>query len=353
MPFINPSYCLNITPPKGYAPPSFLSEKPRVELANLPTPIYSLNRFSEALGGPTMFIKRDDLTGLATGGNKTRKLEYLIGDAISKGADTIITAGGPQSNHCRQTAAAATRCGLECHLVFGGSPDSPLIGNRFLDALLGAHQHFTPKGTREAKMEELADALSAQGKKPYVIPVGGSNSIGALGYIAAMHELKTQMDIYDLEFDHIVFATSSGGTQAGMLVGAKLSGINSNLVAISIDQVPDGSSNFDYKKFVFEIAEQCIADLKVDLHISENDFPINYDFLGGGYGVVGDTERNAIRLMARTEGILVDPVYAGRALGGFISLVRDGVFKKDEKILFWHTGGDAALHAYVQELTEV
>lgn len=332
--------------------PAWLSDRPRISLANTPTPIESLVRFSEATGGPTIFIKRDDLTGLATGGNKTRKLEFLIGDAISKGADTVITAGGPQSNHCRQTAAAAARAGLDCHLVFGGSSDSPLNGNRFLDQVLGAHEHWTPKGTRESKMAELETSLTAQGRRPYVIPVGGSNSIGALGYVAAMYELKAQMETHSLEFDRIVYATSSGGTQAGMTVGAKASGFAGALTAISIDQVPDGTSSFDYKAFVLDIAKAAVQESGLNFPLSLEDFAINYDFLGAGYGVVGDPERKAIRLMAQTEGILVDPVYSGRALAGLIALVEEGKIKNTERVLFWHTGGEIALHAYIDDLTE-
>ncbi len=331
--------------------PAYISNRPRISLVNAPTPIESLVRFSEAIDGPALFIKRDDLTGLATGGNKTRKLEFLIGDALSKSADIIITAGGPQSNHCRLTAAAAARAGLECHLVFGSSYDSTLKGNRFLDSILGAHEHWTPKGTRETKMAELESAFKAEGRKPYVIPVGGSNSIGALGYVAAMHELKAQMDAHSISFDHIVYPTSSGGTQAGMTVGAKMTGFQGKLTGISIDQVPDGTSPFDYKAFVFNIAKQTIKDLGIEINLTLDDFTINYDFLGGGYGVVGDPERNAIRLMAQMEGILVDPVYSGRALAALVGLTKDGQFERNERVLFWHTGGDAALHAYVEDLT--
>jgi len=345
--------------PKSSGPPSFctgperpaiLADRPRLGLANLPTPIERLVRFSKALGGPEIWIKRDDLTGLATGGNKARKLEFLIGDALSQGADAVITAGGPQSNHCRQTAAAAARAGIECHLVFGGSSDRPLIGNRFLDWLLGAQEHWTPKGTRDAKMADLAQELTAQGKMPYVIPVGGSNSVGALGYVAAMYELRWQLDQISRRFDHLVFATSSGGTQAGVVVGAKLTNCESKIIAISIDQVPDGTSSFDYKAFVLSIAQGVNADLDLGLTLSLADFPIQYDYLGQGYGVVGDPEREAIKFLAQTEGILVDPVYAGRGLAGLIDLIRRQKIRKDETVLFWHTGGEAALHAYVDDL---
>jgi len=332
--------------------PASLAKRSRITLAHLPTPIERLPRFSQALGGPEIWIKRDDLTGLATGGNKARKLEYLIADAIHQGADAIITAGGPQSNHCRQTAAAAARTGLECHLVFGGSTDGPLIGNRFLDLLFGAHEHWTAKGARETRMAELAQELKSQGKKPYVIPVGGSNSIGALGYVAAMHELKQQLDQASLQFDCLVFATSSGGTQAGIVVGEKQTTCASNLLAISIDQVPAGQTKGDFKSFVLDIAEAVNRDLGLGLTLSLDDFFINYDYLGQGYGVVGEPEREAIKLLAQSEGILVDPVYTGRALAGLIDLVRQQKFRADDKVLFWHTGGETALHAYVKDLAD-
>jgi len=325
--------------------PATLAARPRFALAHLPTPIQPLDRFSKALRGPEIWIKRDDLTGLATGGNKARKLEFLFGDALSKGADAIITAGGPQSNHCRQTAAAAARADLECHLVFGGSSDSPLIGNRFLDQLLGAQEHWTPKGTRDAKMTELAHELMDHGKKPYVIPVGGSNSIGALGYVTAMYELNRQLESERLQFDYLVFATSSGGTQVGIVVGAKLTGSEAKILPISIDQIPG-----DFSAFVLSVAEGVNSELKLGLNLSVDDMPLNCDYLGQGYGVVGDSEREAITLLARTEGILVDPVYAGRALAGLIDLVRRQRFKLDERVLFWHTGGETALHAYVGDL---
>jgi D-cysteine desulfhydrase len=330
--------------------PTLLAGYPRISLANLPTPLEELCRFSQVLGGPEIFVKRDDLTGFATGGNKARKLEFLLGDALKDGADAIITGGGPQSNHCRQTAAAAARCGLESHVVFGGEWDSPVVGNLFLDQLFGASIHWTPKDTREQKMAEVKEELLRQGKRPYVIPVGGSNAIGALGYVAAMYELHWQLEQVSQQFDYLVFATSSGGTQAGLVMGAKLTGLRGSLIPISIDQVPDDASSFRYKEFVFRIAESMKDNLGLHLDLSLDDFHMNYDYLGRGYGVMGDAEREAIRLLARTEGILVDPVYAGRALAGLISLVRQHFFTPGDRILFWHTGGETALHAYVEEL---
>jgi D-cysteine desulfhydrase len=297
-----------------------------------------------------MLIKRDDLTGLATGGNKTRKLEFLIADALDKGADTVITAGGPQSNHCRQTAAAARKVGMSCHLVFGSDPVEALSGNLFLDTLLGAELHWTPKGTREKKMESVAEELRSKGATPYIIPVGGSNSVGALGYVTAMHELMEQLRVAEVAIDHIVFATSSGGTQAGIVVGAKMVGYQGKITAISIDQVPDEQDDFKYQQFVLGIANAVVEKLRYNYQFSTKDLPINYDFLGAGYGVVGDSERKAIRALAQSEGILVGPVYTGRALGGLMSLIECGQINKNEKVLFWHTGDESALHAYVHDL---
>ncbi|MGI9456442.1 MAG: pyridoxal-phosphate dependent enzyme, partial [Aeoliella sp.] len=199
-----------------YSPATSL---PRVQLAHLPTPLEKLSRLSRVLGGQPLWIKRDDQTGLATGGNKTRKLEFLIADALARGSDCVMTAGGAQSNHCRQTAAAAARHGLECHLVLGGEP-GPVVGNLLLDQLLGAELHWVQKPARNAKMQSLADELAEKGRSPYVIPIGGSNAIGAVGYALAFHELGEQLAERGIEIDRVVFPTSSGGTQAGMVLGA-------------------------------------------------------------------------------------------------------------------------------------
>jgi L-cysteate sulfo-lyase len=328
-----------------------LSQFPWVELAIAPTPIQELTRLSSALGGPRILVKRDDQTGLAGGGNKTRKLEYLIGDALHNGADCVITAGAIQSNHCRQTAAAASKFGLDCHLVFGtnSAPPAP-EGNYFIDHLLGAKFHFTEKNLRNQKMEAVADDLRSEGKSPYVIPVGGSNHIGALGYVRAMFEIKEQLETRHLKVNHIVFATSSGGTQAGLALGAKLSEFKGVVSGVSIDQVPDENSEFKYKAFVLDIARSAEQALGLANEISMSDLIIDYDYLGEGYGVVGESEREAIRLLARTEGILIGPVYTARALGALIDYVRKGKIAKDETVLFMHTGDEIALHAYRDDL---
>lgn len=327
-----------------------LNDFPRLQLAKLPTPIDELPRLAQELGGPQLLVKRDDLTGLATGGNKTRKLEFLIADARQKNATVLITAGGPQSNHCRQTAAAAAIAGLDCHLVLGG-PRQPPIGNLLLDELLGATIHWTPKLQRNARMSELAAAMEADGQRPYVIPVGGSNSIGALGYVAAMFELVEQLQEQARQVDRLFFATSSGGTQAGIVLGAKLAGFTGRMTAVSIDQTPDDSSEEKFLAGVCGVANGAAALLGAHQRLSESDFDVNYNYLGAGYGVVGPLERDTIKLVARTEGLLTGPVYTARAVGAMLDQIRKGDFAPQETWLFWHTGDETALHAYAEDLT--
>lgn len=318
---------------------------PRVALANLPTPLEHLPRLSSELG-VELWMKRDDLTGLATGGNKTRKLEFLIADALQEKADCVITAGGPQSNHCRQTAAAAAKFGLDCQLVLGGEPQPP-VGNLLLDHLLGATIHWVAKPERNEKMRQLDKELTAQGRRPYVIPIGGSNAIGSVGYVQAFYETLEQLQKAELAMDHIVFPTSSGGTQAGLVLGAKLTGFEGKLTAISIDAEPDDQS---FLEEVAEVATGAAKLLDVDVAVTPTDLSMDYDYLGGGYGVVGPLERNAIRLMAKTEGILLGPVYSGRGFGGLVNRIRSGKIAYGSKVLYWHTGDESALHAYGGEL---
>ncbi len=325
-----------------------IASQERVELAFLPTPVHDLSALSRKLGGPRLLIKRDDQTGLATGGNKTRKLEFLIADALKQGADTVITAGAPQSNHCRQTAAAAARCGLNCELVLGGPKPELPNGNLLLDVFFGAGLNFTEKSKRNETMQAVADGLKTQGKSPYIIPVGGSNAIGALGYVDALRETVEQLNGLNLSVDRIVFATSSGGTQAGLALGAKLLKFESQILGISIDQEKlDGRP---YQVELVQIANEC-SELLSQKHAFEiEDFDINYDYLGQGYGIVGDLERDAVSVLAQTEGILLDPVYAGRAFGALLNLISKGEINADETVLFWHTGGSSALFAYAEDM---
>jgi D-cysteine desulfhydrase family pyridoxal phosphate-dependent enzyme len=326
-----------------------IEELPRFPLAQLPTPIERLERLSRELDGPELLIKRDDQTGLAFGGNKTRKLEFLIGQAMKHGADTLVTVGAAQSNHCRQTAAAAAKAGLRCELILNGEkPDVP-NGNLLLNELLGATGHWIERSQRPVKLRELAEQIRAQGRTPYVIPVGGSNGVGATGYVLAMVELVAQLRSSGQPVDHIVFGTSSGGTQAGMVLGARISGFGGRLHGLSIDK--SDPEHAEYEIEVAQIANECAVYLGSAVRLTKVDINVVFGYKGEGYGVVGNLEREAIRLMARCEGIILDPVYAGRAFGALVDLIRKGVFKRDETVLFWHTGGAPALFAYAEEMT--
>jgi L-cysteate sulfo-lyase len=313
---------------------------PRVPLAFLPTPLEELGRLTKVLGGPRLFIKRDDQTGLATGGNKARKLEFLVADGLEKGADMLITTGGPQSNHARQTAAAAARYGLNCHLVLSGEAPDDWSGNLLLDSMLGAALSWAGESDPAEVMAQVAEARRAEGWQPYVIPLGGSNAVGVTGYVLAMLELGEQLAAQSLEVERIVVASGSAGTQAGLAVGARAIGFGGQIVGISIA----ARRNVLLPRLA-ALAGETAALLGLDYAFSPADFTLYDDYLGGGYGVMGRAEREAIELLARVEGLLADPVYTGRALGGLIDLIRRGVFRAGENVLFWHTGGAAALFA--------
>ncbi len=317
----------------------------RVRIAHLPTPIEPLTRLTKYLGGPQLFMKRDDQTGLAGGGNKTRKLEFLIADALAQGCDHVITTGAPQSNHCRQTAAAAAHFGLGCSLVLRGREPAAVTGNILLDRLLGAHLYWCGDQTCSAATADVAAELKAMGRKPYIIPLGGSNVVGATSYVLAMEELMTQLAAEQLNIDFIVFASSSGGTQAGLVLGARAYGFRGQLLGISVDH--DAQS---LQTQVAALATATATHLGMGTLSVADQVAVNDDYLGGGYAVLGETEIEAIRLMAQFEGILLDPVYTGRAMGGLIDLIRWGAFSRGHKVLFWHTGGMPALFAYADKL---
>jgi L-cysteate sulfo-lyase len=333
---------------------SLTASLPRFPLAFLPTPLHPLPRLSETMAYPglQLWIKRDDQTGLAGGGNKTRKLEFLIADALAQGADTVLTVGAVQSNHCRQTAAAAARAGLACHVILGGEPSSAVTGNLLLDRLLGAELHWVKREDRLTRLAELASELRARGRRPYPITYGGSDPVGASAYVLALEELRDRVTALELELDAIVFASSSGGTQAGLVAGAWALGWDVPILGISVDE-PETA----LRAKVAELATRTAAYLGRPHTFSPSHILANGDYLGNGYGVMGDLERNAITLLARTEGILLDPVYTGRAFGGLLALLRSGPEKliqaprpKSASILFWHTGGMPALFAYAKEL---
>lgn len=328
--------------------PSDINYFPRVPICHLPTPLMELRRLSKTLDGPKILMKRDDLTGLALGGNKTRKLEYLLGQALSQRCDTVITGGALQSNHCRQTAAASAAVGLECHLALGGNqPDCPQ-GNFLLDCLLGATIHWCGEFRKGERIPGIAAQLAGEGRKPYIIPYGGSNTTGALGFVAAIAEVKQQLAQQGNRVDCIVIPSSSGGTHVGMTVGLDVHGLRTRILGIGID--PGSPGLPPYESELAGLANGTAAQLGVERRYRPDDFHMTYDYCGEGYGIVGGREREAISLLARYEGILLDPVYSGRAMGALIDLLRRKEFTSNETVLFWHTGGTPAIFAYGSEL---
>ena len=309
---------------------------PRVTLAHLPTPVEPLPRLSAQLSqGLTLLVKRDDQTGLAFGGNKTRKLELLIAQAQAEGATRLLTTGAVQSNHCRQTAAAAARMGLACTLVLAGEPEAP-SGNLFLDRLLGAEVLWTTRARRDADLQAAFEAAQAAGERPFLIPYGGSSLTGAAAYAYALEELLSQ----GVQPDFIVLASSSGGTQAGLVAGARLLGFTGRILGISVDEPVEV-----LRPRVADLASEVCALLGSPQHISADEVWVEGTYARPGYGVLTGREVDAIRTFARTEGLLLDPVYTGRAAGGLLDLARQGVFPPGSTVLFWHTGGTPGLFA--------
>lgn len=324
-----------------------LQRFPRVRLGHLPTPLEPMDRLSEALGGPRIWVKRDDATGLSTGGNKTRKLEYLLADALEKGADAIITQGATQSNHARQTAAGAAKLGLGCHILLEdrtGSADPQYInsGNVLLDQLHGATISMRPGGTdMAAEMDLLAERLRSEGKTPYVIPGGGSNPIGALGYVNCARELVDQAASMNMKIDGLVHATGSSGTQAGLVAG--LAALESDIDLLGIGVRAPQQKQED---MVYDLALRTEKHLGLGVRIDRSAVRANCDYVGPGYGLPTDGMRDAIKMLARLEGLLFDPVYSGKGLDGLIDLVRKGHFADKKNLVFLHTGGSAALFGY-------
>ncbi|MBV9045882.1 MAG: D-cysteine desulfhydrase [Alphaproteobacteria bacterium] len=320
---------------------------PRVRLAHLPTPLEPLDRLSKHLGGPRLWIKRDDCTGLSTGGNKTRKLEFLMGDALAKGADTVITQGATQSNHARQTAAAAAKLGLECYILLEDrtgyqSPEYTHNGNVLLDRLHGATISKRPGGAdMNAEMEELAEQLRSKGRRPYIIPGGGSNIVGALGYANCALELLAQANEMHLKIDHIVHATGSAGTQAGFVAG--LVALNADIPVLGISvRAPKEKQ----EQSVFDLAAKTAEHIGATGTLKREHIVANSDYVGPGYGLPTPGMVEAVKLLAQMEGILLDPVYTGKGMAGLIDHVRKGAFSKDANIVFLHTGGSAGLFGY-------
>jgi len=331
-----------------------LARFPRIRLAHLPTPLEPLPRLSRELGGPDIWIKRDDCTGLSTGGNKTRKLEFLMAEAQAQSADVVITQGATQSNHVRQTAAFAAKLGMDCHVLLedrtsSHDPNYAHNGNVLLDRLHGVTIAQRPGGLdMNAELDTYAQTLRAQGRKVYVIPGGGSNATGSLGYVDCAFELLAQANARSLVIDHIVHATGSTGTQAGLVAGLAAMHAHIPLLGVSV-RAPAAQQEDNVYKLACAVAEKLgCADL-----VQRADVHANSDYVGAGYGIPAPSTVEAISLFAQLEGVLLDPVYSGKSAAGLIDLIRTGRFKKGEQVVFIHTGGAVALFAYLSTFAQV
>jgi len=326
-----------------------LDQYPRIELAHLPTPLEFMPRLTDYLDGPKIFVKRDDCTGLATGGNKTRKLEFVMAEAKEMGATSIITQGAMQSNHARQTVAAACKLGMKCELILEQrveKPDYLHSGNLLLDRLMGAETRVVSKGSDiNAAMERVADEHRQRGDSPYIIPGGASTPIGALGYVDCARELMVQADEANLPIDVVVHATGSAGTQAGLVAGFKACNSDISVLGIGVN-----ASREVQEERVFKLACETAALIEAGVTIGRSDITVNCDYIGDGYGISTRGMVTAVRLLARLEGLLFDPVYTGKGLAGMIDLVQKGYFSKVRSIVFVHTGGSAGLFAYQRQL---
>ena len=330
-----------------------LARFPRRRYTEGRTPIEKLSRLSAELGGPTIYIKRDDLLGLTSGGNKTRKLEFLVADALDKGADTLVTCGAVQSNHCRLTLAAAVKEGLKCRLVLEErverSYDADASGNNFLFRLLGVEEvRVVPGGSNmDTEMAVVADGLKSEGRKPYVIPGGGSNPIGATGYVACALEILSQTFESEIAIDRVVTASGSSGTHAGLVTGFEGANASIPVVGINVSRPKDAQ-----EEKVYDLVRQTSGRLGVRSEIPRDKVLCFGDYVGPGYSLPTPEMGEAIRMLARLEDVLLDPVYTGKTMAGLIDLARKGFFKKDENILFIHTGGSPALYAYRENVLD-
>ena len=324
-----------------------LARYPRRFIAHLPTPLERLDRLTKELGGPEIWVKRDDCTGLSTGGNKTRKLEFLMAEAELQEADVVITQGATQSNHARQTAAFAAKLGIQCHLLLEDRTGSDNAnyknnGNVLLDHLHGATTETRPGGLdMNAEMEAVAERMRAEGRKVYTIPGGGSNATGALGYVNCAFELLGQANDRGLRIDRLVHATGSAGTQAGLITGLKATNANIPLLGIGV-RAPKAKQ----EENVYNLAVKTAEKLGCPGVVSREDVVANTDYVGEGYGIPTEGGMEAIRMFAELESILLDPVYSAKGAAGLIDLIRKGHFDKEERVVFLHTGGAAALFGY-------
>lgn len=324
----------------------YLGSIPRLVLGNFPTPLQPLTRLSAALGGPPVYVKRDDLSGFGGGGNKGRALEYIMADAVASGADTLLTAGVVQSNSARQVAAAAARAGMACHVltvtdrVTGTAADYAETGNMFLSRLFGASfEPISVNDHREERLRAAADRLTREGRTPYIVPYGCSNRLGATGYVQASLEIANQIEASGIGPTHLIHASGTGGTQAGLIAGFAAMGLDIEVIGIDVDADPDG---------VRRRVEERLIELTEALALPPMSDRIEIDarFSAGAYGTAGAEVVEAIQMGARLEALLLDPVYSGKGLAGLIGLIRAGSFPLDAEVIFLHTGGDPALFAY-------
>jgi D-cysteine desulfhydrase len=316
----------------------FPNEPKRIALAHLPTPIHRLERMTELLGGPELYVKRDDLTGIGLSGNKVRKLEYLLADAQEQGADTLITCGGIQSNHARATAIAAAQNGLRSVLILRGESVTPYDGNVLLDRMAGAEIRLVTGEEYRQRIDEIMEGVAAElhqgGHRPYIIPEGGSNPVGVWGYIRACQEIGDQLKQMETEVDVIVTAVGSGGTQAGLIIGRELSGWPARVVGFNVCNTAEY-----FQGLIGRLVAETVKRYDLSVEVSVRDIVLTDGYVGRGYALSRPEELKFIRTMAREEGVFLDPVYTGKAFFGLADQIRKGLFNKKQKILFLHTGG--------------
>jgi len=323
-----------------------LETLPRIDLAHLPTPLDEAPRLSVVLEGPQIFIKRDDLTGLALGGNKVRKLEFVMADAIQKGADVVITTGSSQSNHACQTAAAACKLGMKAILVLEKGVHIETQGNLLLDNLFDAEIHIVEEGSSVSEMmEKIAAEEISQGHNPYLIPVGASNALGATGYVNAVKEICRQSVQKRINPRYLIAAAGSCGTMAGLIVGAKYFQAPFKVVGISVKLDRESLT-----RKIANLANEVAQLLTMNLTFAPNEITIYDEYVGDGYGIPTPQCIEALRLVAQTEGLILDPVYSAKTMAGFMDLIRQGRFTPQDNIIFLHTGGAPSVFAYVNEL---
>ena len=328
---------------------SMLRKHPRVKLAHLPTPFERMDRLRAALGPdcPTLYVKRDDCTGHATGGNKTRKLEFLMGDALAQGVHAVVTFGAVQSNHARQTAAAAAKLGLLCDLILIDMVENDSVpytenGNVLLDQLLGARIHVVRNDGSAAKLKEVVAEHAASGRKAYVVPIGGSNAVGSLGYVEAFGEISRQAGAIDVKVDAIVHASSSCGTQGGLIAGAAIAQSSTRIMGVNVykkNGADIASTAHSNAVDVLTLVTGTPAEMTDRVHVIDG-------YQGEGYGIASEAMKEAVQMTAQTEGLLLDPVYTGKAMAALIGHVRRGKFARAQTVVFLHTGGAATLSAY-------